>query len=144
MPRCREVRYSLPSCQRLPCGSQVCPSSGGGLQLTTGTSLPSGVRYEIQPEPIATNHRLPWVSNAPPSKNLPCGVPLTSANFSTEPTPAGNGGSPQGCTGMGAEEGAAVGGRGPAPAPPLPNPRRQRRPQTTGPPNSRSGNVARP
>src|SRR5271170_792704 len=101
MPRCREVRYSLPSSQPLPCGSQVCPSSGGGLQLTTGTSLPSGVRYEIHPEPIATNHRLPWVSNAPPSRNLPCGVLLISANFSTGPTPAGNGGNPQGCTGAG-------------------------------------------
>src|SRR6516162_157049 len=96
MPRCRVVRWSFPSYHRVPCGSQVCPRSSGGLQLTTGTSLPSGVRYEIQPLPIATNHRLPWSSNAPPSRNLPWGVSLTSANFSTAPTPGGSGGSPQG------------------------------------------------
>src|SRR4029077_2635213 len=78
-----------------PVGREVLPSSGGGLQLNTGTSLPSGVRYDTQPLPIATNHRLPWLSNEPPSRNWPCGVPLTSANFSTGPTPVGNGGNPK-------------------------------------------------
>src|SRR6516162_9406844 len=96
MPRCRVVRWSFPSCHRVPWGSQVCPRSSGGLQLTTGTNLPSGVRYEIQPLPIATNHRLLCSSNAPHSRNLPWGVSLTSANFSTAPTPGGSGGSPQG------------------------------------------------
>src|SRR3954469_5031939 len=73
--------------------------SSGGLQLTTGTSLPSGVRYEIHPLPIPTNQRLPWLSKAPPSRNLPCGVSLISANFSIGPTPCGKGGRPQGWTG---------------------------------------------
>src|SRR3954454_1093585 len=99
MPRCRVVRYSLPLYQRVPCDSQVWPISSGGLQLNAGVTLPSGVRYETQPLPIATNHRLLSVSNAPPSRKRPCGVPPRSANFSTGPTPAGSGGNPQGCTG---------------------------------------------
>src|SRR3954453_18424827 len=99
MPRCRVVRYSLPLYQRVPCDSQVWPISSGGLQFNAGVTLPSGVRYETQPVPIATNHRLPSVSNAPPSRNLPCGVSPISANFSTAPISAGNGGSPQGWTG---------------------------------------------
>src|SRR5262249_51193506 len=56
------------------------------------------IRCKIR-DPAAADsheHRLPWVSNEPPSRNWPCGVPLTSANFSTGPTPGGNGGSPQG------------------------------------------------
>src|SRR3984893_13855078 len=82
-------------------------------------SLPSGVKYDTQPLPIATNHRLPWASNEPPSRNWPCGVPLTSANFSTGPTPAGNGGSPQGWTKLGACALAVP--PGPARAQPIPS-----------------------
>src|ERR1700704_2781810 len=82
--------------------------SAGGLQLNPGTSLPSGVRYATHPLPIATNHKLPSVSKAPPSRNLPCGVLLTSANFSIGPTPGGNGGSPQGWTGPAFEAGAGA------------------------------------
>src|SRR2546423_13628088 len=56
---------------------------------------------------MPTNQRFPWSSKAPPSRNLPCGVLLTSANFSIGPTPGGRGGRPHGCTGP-----ALVGGAG--------------------------------
>jgi hypothetical protein len=62
--------------------------------------------------------QVPSLSKAPPSRNWPCGAPPTSANFSTGPIPAGNGGRPQGCTGPAAWVGAwaAAGPTGPAPA----------------------------
>src|SRR6202008_3803443 len=71
--------------------------------------------YETHPLPIATNHKLPCVSNEPPSRNLPCGVALTSANFSTGPTPCGKGGSPQGWIGT-AGAGCACAAVGPGAA----------------------------
>src|SRR3954451_15570262 len=50
---------------------------------------------------MATNQKLPESSNAPPSRNLPCGWSWMSANSETGPMPGGGGGSPQGCPAAG-------------------------------------------
>src|SRR5580692_1927940 len=59
---------------------------------------------------MATNQKLPSLSKAPPSRNLPCGWSWMSANRLTGPMPGGGGGRPQGWTCSGAGGPASGGG----------------------------------
>src|SRR5207248_3857673 len=62
--------------------------------------------YQAVSDVVANPLSLP--AKEPPSRNLPWGVSLISANFSTGPIPGGSGGSPHGCTGPAFELGAGI------------------------------------